>query len=30
MKSLDEIIIYKDDNIVILNKPSFLNVHGES
>ena len=24
MKSLDEIIIYKDDNIVILNKPSFL------
>lgn len=24
MKSLNEIIIYKDDNIVILNKPSFL------
>ena len=24
MKSLDEIIVYKDDNIVILNKPSFL------
>ena len=24
MKSLDEIIIYKDDNIVILNKPSLL------
>ncbi len=24
MKSLDEIIIYKDDNIVILSKPSFL------
>ena len=24
MKSLDEILIYKDDNIVILNKPSFL------
>ena len=24
MKSLDEIIVYKDDNIVILNKPSLL------